>query len=239
MNAPASANAASQVDLAATRSSGATISSRAESSDRYRPRRFGSSRSDNGALGAVWTGDDEIVFAGRTGLQAVSAQGGKARDLTHIDSVAGERSHRTPCLFADGTTIVVTIHDSSNGYRLALTTLGGGTFRRTDVAGSQAIGFVDGRLIYLTIDGNVLAVPFERATGPALPVIANVGVNTRGAGDIGLSPGLMDGGSPLGCETRATNRGTERAPSLYFFATVAIRCRNSSSQPVTITGQAC
>jgi eukaryotic-like serine/threonine-protein kinase len=142
-------------------------------------------------LGMQWIDTDDIVFGSTAGVRAVSASGGTPRVISRVDTARGERLHQLPVLLPDGRTLAFAIRDSANAFVLALAPLAGGATRRTDVVGSHPLGMIDGRLIHGTLDGRVLAVPFDigkgRSTGPAVELLSGVGVGLNGAADIALS----------------------------------------------------
>jgi eukaryotic-like serine/threonine-protein kinase len=56
-----------------------------------------------GSLGATWSSDDVILFGSDNGpISAVSASGGAARPVTHLDNARAETGHLRPSFLPDG-----------------------------------------------------------------------------------------------------------------------------------------
>jgi hypothetical protein len=68
-------------------------------------------------LGATWLPDDAIIFATNdtAGLQRVSAAGGPASQLTHVDRKAGQAAHIWPESLPGGNAILFTITSQIGG----------------------------------------------------------------------------------------------------------------------------
>ncbi|MGH7594482.1 MAG: TolB family protein, partial [Gemmatimonadales bacterium] len=132
-------------------------------------------------LGGVdWSTRDDIVLGAGTieglqGLFHVKASGGALVQLTHVDTARKELSHEYPRVLADGKTVLFTIwYGTVDQAELAAASLDDGKVVRLGIPGTQALGVVDGRLVYIRADGMVLAVPFDvgrlRPTGVATPM---------------------------------------------------------------------
>jgi eukaryotic-like serine/threonine-protein kinase len=120
----------------------------------------------------AWSSDEEILFEtlGPRGIQRVNAAGGTPRDAIPLDTEGGEVRQRRPYV-VPGTDVVVFMSTRSNG-RTTLHAASLADGRRTDLGldGIQALGLIDGRLIYTRLDGALMAAPFDvlrlRLTGP-------------------------------------------------------------------------
>jgi len=142
--------------------------------------------------GADWITDDLIVFGadmGFKGLSVISADGGKATELTKVDSTKGEGQHLWPVSLADGKTIVFAIYDGTSklGSKLAITSLKDGKVTNLGVSGIAPVGVFNGRLLYMQADGTMLAVPIDVAgrkiTGNPVPVLDSITVCGQCNGD--------------------------------------------------------
>jgi eukaryotic-like serine/threonine-protein kinase len=73
--------------------------------------------------GGSWSHTDTILFAAwRSGLFSVPAAGGQVTAVTHLNSAAGERSHRNPQFLPDGRHYLFSVtsaHDDTAGTYLA------------------------------------------------------------------------------------------------------------------------
>jgi Tol biopolymer transport system component/tRNA A-37 threonylcarbamoyl transferase component Bud32 len=132
----------------------------------------------NGANGADWTANDEIVLGAQGpfhGLSYVSAAGGEAVELTHPDTANGERDHLWPIAAPDGRSIVFVIWSGSlASARLAITSMPDGHVTPLGLPGVRPLALLDGMLVYLQADGAVMAVALDararKVTGKPIPV---------------------------------------------------------------------
>jgi Tol biopolymer transport system component len=141
--------------------------------------------------GVDWSPRDEIVFGqgvleGGGGLLRVSAAGGRVTALTHVDPAQKELSHQWPRVLTDGKTVLFTIwYGTAEQATLAAVSLDDGTVTRLGITGARALGVVDGQLVFVNADGNVMTVAFDvrrlRATGSAIPLETAVRTETGGA----------------------------------------------------------
>ena len=147
----------------------------------------------NGANGADWTLDDEIVLGAQGrfhGLSSVSAAGGEAVALTQPDTASGERDHLWPIAFPDGRAIVFVIWSGSlASSQLAITSVGDGQVARLGIAGIRPLAVLDGVLVYVQADGAVMAVAVDarkkRISGRPIPVHDPVPVGFSNNGNSG------------------------------------------------------
>ena len=125
--------------------------------------------------GIAWAGRDEIVVgAHRGGLGVVSANGGVPRPLTEMKE-KGMR-HVAPIVLADGRTVLFSIKrvGEVRQDRIGIVSLDGGEATTLPILASSPLGVVDDHLIYVTVNGALMAVPFDvqarRATGPPMQI---------------------------------------------------------------------
>jgi serine/threonine-protein kinase len=151
---------------------------------------------DVGDYGGVdWAPGGDIVMGpgvleGGAGLARVTSAGGPVVPLTHVDTSQKELSHEWPHVLADGKTVLFTIwYGTVEQSKLAAVSLVDGKVTRLGVTGANALGVVEGQLVFISADGVIMAVPFDagrlRATGSAIPVENGVRTETGGASDNG------------------------------------------------------
>jgi len=141
-----------------------------------------------------WVSDDEIAFERfGTGIQRVSANGGLPQEWISLDSANGEVGQRRPFVLREGGTVRVlyasTFRDGST--RLAVFAPDNGRRQRLDLDGIQALGTIDGNLLYARADGALLAVEFDargmRLRGSPRQLADRVSSNGPGT-QVALSP---------------------------------------------------
>jgi len=141
--------------------------------------------------GLDWTPGDDIVLGpgvleGGGGLFRIKAAGGPLVPLTHVNAAQKELSHEWPRVLADGKTVLFTIwYGTVEQSKLAAVSLSDGRVTRLGVTGANALGVVDGQLVFMNADGAIMAVPFDagrlRVTGSAIPIENGVRTETGGA----------------------------------------------------------
>ncbi len=132
--------------------------------------------------GGTWGEDGRIIYTPsyQGGLWRVSAEGGKAEMLTAPDTASGELGHWWPQLLPDGRHVLFTDYVTP-AVKSRIEVLDLATGRRQVLVPAGVMGrYASGRLMYAR-DGTLFSLPFDvrhlRATGPALPVVQNVGGN--------------------------------------------------------------
>ncbi len=153
----------------------------------------------NGVNGADWTSGNEIVLGAQGafhGLSHMSAAGGEPAALTQVDSTKGEVDHLWPIATPDGKTLVFVIWSGTlKGSQLAMTSASGGRVTRLGIAGIRPLAVLDGILVYVRVDGAVMAVALDvagkRVRGQPIPVHepVSVGVSVNGNSGIFISRG--------------------------------------------------
>ncbi|MGH9578812.1 MAG: TolB family protein, partial [Terriglobales bacterium] len=135
--------------------------------------------------GATWGPDDTIVFgvAANQGLRRVRASGGKAEELTRVDSSQKEMSHRWPEFLPGGQEVLFAIQGVSADWdmaRIAVLSLKTGKWRTLIEGGTNPHYSPTGHILYARA-GLLMAAPFDldrlEITGPAAPVLEDVFMN--------------------------------------------------------------
>ena len=147
-----------------------------------------------GANGADWTERDQIVLGAQGpfhGLSIVSAAGGATVALTHPDTARGERDHLWPVGAPDGRTVYFTIWSGSQASsRLAAASVADGRVVPLRVGGLRPLAALDGMLVYLQADGEVMAVRLagsgRKVVGRPIPVHDPVPVTPGLNGNSGI-----------------------------------------------------
>jgi eukaryotic-like serine/threonine-protein kinase len=111
-----------------------------------------------------WLSDDEIVLERfGSGIQRVSANGGVPKEWIPYDTANGETSQRRPFVLREAGTVRVLFASASRDgtTRLAVYVPEDGRRQRLNLDGIQALGMIDGHLIYARGDGALMAVGFD------------------------------------------------------------------------------
>jgi eukaryotic-like serine/threonine-protein kinase len=142
----------------------------------------------------TWASNDEILFevlgakpGTKAGIHRLSAAGGQPEEVLPLDSAAGETGARRPFVIrGEGRVVYASETGADRHSTLAMFSLGDLRRARLGIDGVQALGMVDGRLVYAQADGNLMAVPLDvgamRVTGLAVDLgerIASSIVGTR------------------------------------------------------------
>ncbi len=143
--------------------------------------------------GASWGPNDMIVVSTADHLSVLSANGGAPRQLTQLDSAAGETSQRWPRVLDDGKTILYTSWRTNLAdARIAVASIEGGPTTILDLPGTFPLGVLDGQLVYASATGALMAVPFDtrrmRPSGAPVVVGDAVVLDSDGAAKAELSP---------------------------------------------------
>jgi Tol biopolymer transport system component/tRNA A-37 threonylcarbamoyl transferase component Bud32 len=142
--------------------------------------------------GIDWSPSGDIVLGGGIseglqGLSRVKESGGGALPFTQVDTASKELSHQRPRVLADGKTVLFTIwFGASRDAQIAAASLDDDRVVRLGVQGINALGVVDGQLVYVSADGVAMAVPFDvttrRTMGTPAPVQDSIRVKDVGEG---------------------------------------------------------
>jgi serine/threonine protein kinase/Tol biopolymer transport system component len=127
--------------------------------------------------GAAWVGNSHIVLDtyGAQGLSWVSANGGPSHQLTQLDTLRRDSGHWDPVVSSDARTIVfLTSHDRSGpgpqAGELSMVTFdtsatSPAAITMLGIQSRAPVAFVDGWLLYLSVDGrSIMAVAFDAAS---------------------------------------------------------------------------
>ena len=137
----------------------------------------------------TWAADDEIlleVLGAKTGIHRLSAAGGATQELVPLDAAVGETDQRRPFVLRRERMLLYASTTADGRTTLAMRSLADGRRARLEIEGVQALGMLDGRLLYARADGNLMAVPLDvaamRVTGAAIELrerVAASGIGTR------------------------------------------------------------
>ena len=137
--------------------------------------------------GAHWYRDDQIVVSTRGRLATIPAAGGTPKILLSADTVSGEGSYRFPLVLSDGKTVLFTLFAQAGlaaTARIGVVAIDGSGKRILDLIGTDPIAVIEGRLIYASANGAIMAVPFDERrhepTGAPVPVINDAAVGGGG-----------------------------------------------------------
>ncbi|MEO7683857.1 MAG: protein kinase [Gemmatimonadaceae bacterium] len=134
--------------------------------------------------GADWTSRDEIILGSESnnhGLSRVRASGGEMVEFSKPDKSKGETDYLWPIAFPSGKMVVFTIWSGALvSSRLATASLDDGNVMPLNIRGIRPLAVIDRTLIYLQIDGSVMAVTLDRSgrrvSGQPRPVLDPVNV---------------------------------------------------------------
>jgi eukaryotic-like serine/threonine-protein kinase len=142
-----------------------------------------------------WVSNDEIAFERfGQGIQLVSANGGSPKEWISLDSANAEVGQRRPFVLREGKTVRVLYTSTSRngGTHLAVFAPDEGRHQQLDLEGIQALGTIDGQLIYTRGDGALMAAGFDpramRLRGSPRQLEERVSANNTGT-QVALSPG--------------------------------------------------
>jgi eukaryotic-like serine/threonine-protein kinase len=134
-------------------------------------------------LGLAWMSDGTLLIGSYVGLWAVPASGGAVRRIT--DSTTSSRVY-LPVVLPDGKTVISGTDGAATQRRLTAISLATGEATELPIPGLRALGMVDKRLIYVSLGGEIVAVPFDVASRKVLgdpePLVGSVNAGA-------LSPG--------------------------------------------------
>src|SRR6266545_5400247 len=178
------------------------------------------------ANGADWTTQDEIVLGSegkKRGLSRVSAAGGDLLEFAKPNAGKGETDYLWPIALPDGKTVVFSVWTGTLALaRLASVPVEGGDVTYLDIKGIRPLAVIDGRLVYLQVDGAVMAVGLDangrRVSGRPVPVLDPVPVVAGNNGNSGIF--VSPGGSLV------TSRGGTKSQMAWI-------ARDGSVSPIT------
>ena len=135
-------------------------------------------------FGASWGADDTVIYAPTSvsGLFRVPAGGGKADQVTTLDTANGELAHRWPHVLPGGRAVLFTVWRGGifDDAQIAVYRLD--TRTRTTIldGGMDAQYIPTGHVVYAR-SGTIMAAPFNlsqlRVTGPPVPILEGLETN--------------------------------------------------------------
>jgi eukaryotic-like serine/threonine-protein kinase len=146
------------------------------------------------ANGSDWTSRDEIILGSEgqlRGLSKVSAAGGDLALFAKPDASNGETNFLWPIATPDGKTAVFMIWTGSlAAARLATASIDDGEVNRLGIKGVRPLAVIGRTLIYVQVDGAVMAVKLDRSgrglDGIPVPVLDPVSVIAGNNGNSGI-----------------------------------------------------
>ncbi len=130
--------------------------------------------------GAWWDEDDTIVFSSAGGLMRVPAAGGNPQPVTTLEKDEG--AHLWPQVLPGGKEILFT--SQKTGLSIAVHSLETGKRRVVVDSGRNARYLPTGHLVYSTLEGSLVAVPFDprrfEVTGSPVTVAGDVELSAPG-----------------------------------------------------------
>ncbi len=127
---------------------------------------------DNSSAALAWASNDEILFeliGTGAGIHRVSTSGGAPQLLIPLDTAARETRQRRPFVLRRERMVLYASTTADGRTGLAMFSLADARRAPLGVDGVQALGVIDGRLVYSRADGSLMAVPIDtqamRVTG--------------------------------------------------------------------------
>jgi serine/threonine protein kinase/Tol biopolymer transport system component len=143
----------------------------------------------------AWGLNDDIVFeliGSVSGIQRVSANGGKPELLIPLDGAADEVRQRRPFVLRADRRVLYASSDKNGATALCVFSPDDGRRVRLPVEGIQALGVIDGELIYSRADGALMAIAFDaramQVRGTARQLAERVAASGVGTA-VAMSPG--------------------------------------------------
>jgi serine/threonine-protein kinase len=136
--------------------------------------------------GASWYRDDQLVISTRGKLATMSAAGGTPRVFLTQDTSAHESSYRFPLVLSDGKTVLFSVIGEGGvaAARIGAVSIDGSGKRIFDLLGTDPLAVFDGKLIFASTTGAIMAVSFDVRrvvpTGTPVPVINDAVVGPSG-----------------------------------------------------------
>jgi serine/threonine-protein kinase len=144
--------------------------------------------------GMSWSSTGVIVVGGNTGIYVIPDAGGTPRQLGKPDRETGDLFKAVPFVLDDEGIYLYasTPSNSVAASRIAVASLATGEPTVLDVRGVHPLGVSGGVLLYVTLDGALMGVPFDvrsrRVTGNPVQLLGDISVNpTTGRARAALS----------------------------------------------------
>lgn len=143
--------------------------------------------------GFTWADNKSIVFPRLGVLMRIPITGGSAQVLSRPDTSKAETLQEYPVSAGDGEHLLYTSWDAGGveSAKVGVVSLSTGKSWILDVRGVTPLGIIDGHVIYVTANGDLLATPVDlaagRSTGPAVTLMSGVLIGTGGVAKATLS----------------------------------------------------
>jgi Tol biopolymer transport system component/tRNA A-37 threonylcarbamoyl transferase component Bud32 len=148
--------------------------------------------------GGTWTSEGRIVFSpsSRAGLYSIRSDGGEVKQVTVVDTLNNERTHRWPQCLPDGKTVIFTLGtvnspDYYDDATIMAVNIETGAWKRI-MKGAASARYVRPGYLLSVRGGSVFAGAFDadrlEVRGHAVPVIDGVSVDiTSGSANYAIS----------------------------------------------------
>jgi serine/threonine-protein kinase len=137
---------------------------------------------NNTVRGMTWMANDTIVVGTSNGLWAVPSSGGTLKPLFVSDSAGFSAVISSPSALPDGKTVLFVTGPTGDALQVSLWSFATRKRVSTGVTGGATLGYRDGNLLYVSVTGALMALPFDlkrgRATGDPIQVQDSVRVNS-------------------------------------------------------------
>jgi Tol biopolymer transport system component len=147
----------------------------------------------------AWASDDEILFercGSGAGIHRVSASGGAPELAIPLDTAFQETRQRRPFVLRRERMILYASTTADGRTGLAMFSLADGRRAQLDVNGIQALGMIDGRLVYSRADGTLMAVPLDVSAMRVTVAATQLGERV-GSSFVGTAVALSEDGRTL------------------------------------------
>jgi serine/threonine-protein kinase len=143
--------------------------------------------------GGAWGPDGWIYFDSPAGISRIQADGGAPELLIPYDSVTREIGHAWPDALPNGKGLLYRSRRNLDPTDFDIVAFDFATHERHVLTKGLLARYVaPGYLVFLRVDGAVLAAPFDQGhlklTGPAVPLFEGVMTKPFGSADIAISP---------------------------------------------------
>ena len=140
--------------------------------------------------GGTWTKRDVIVYSSAGSLYSIPSSGGTPMLIAAPSHASGETGYRYPVALPDDDHVLYA--DAGNdGSTIGIASLSRRTAKSLRLAGSMALGTIDGQAIYTTRDNAIMAVALDAANGRTteapVPVVVDASVPNTGSSNAALS----------------------------------------------------
>ena len=125
------------------------------------------SPSGNGWAGVGWMNSSNVLHIFADTLWRVPLDSGRPRQALAAMDATVDATWRQPVMLSDGKTVAIRVTlrsaTSPNNDRLALVSIDGGARTLLDLESKGVLGYIDGVLIFASVDGRLMGVRFDLA----------------------------------------------------------------------------